>query len=60
MNNLEINEFNKLMSEYENIQNQIEQLEKSNVINYERITNYKSMMENIILEYHKLCTKLFN
>lgn len=52
--------YEKMIEEYKLVQNQCVQIQELNIKNNEQIENYKIMMENIILEYHKLCTKLFN
>ena len=35
------------------------QIYEENEINDKKISQYKTLMENIILEYHKICKELF-
>ena len=61
MDNIEIpDEIDELKNLCEKIGIECKQLEELNIINSVKIKNYKMMMENIILEFHKLCMKLSN
>lgn len=53
-------EIEKLTNEYDLIQNEYIRIEESNIMNIQKIENYKFMMENVILEFHKLCIKILN
>lgn len=53
-------ELNKMGVEYDKLQIQLNHMKKLNDLNNDKIKKYKIMIENIILEYHKLCVKLLD
>lgn len=58
-----INDINTINNELLDLTNLIDkkilQIYEENEINDKKISQYKTLMENIILEYHKICKELF-
>lgn len=58
-----INDIKNINNDILNLTNLIDkktlQIHEENETNNKRILQYKSFMENIILEYHKICKELF-
>jgi len=60
---VQINEYKEILKELTELNNLIDnksiQIQESNTKYDQQIEKYKIMMENIILEYHNYCKKIF-
>jgi len=64
MENSKIENYNKILSELTELNNLIDlkciKIQEENNLNIKQIEKYKVLMENIILDYHNVCKKIFS
>ena len=64
MEKYNIENYKQIITEMIELNNLIDtkciQIQEENTLNYSQIEKYKVLMENIILDYHNVCKKIFS